>query len=154
MRILFHKDDPLATGVEQQLDTGHAGTGCHVACVDAVDIFALEHGILLSMDRLTGIKVCTTWRIPTGARMRMPTIEMVGRINMVAVRQTSRYAVVPGSQHMASSVQQHAANCSAAAGRSLGSQQGQLQGPLVAAGSHVTAPTNGRHHPAGCHGSS
>ena len=60
VRIFLHKDDPLAAGVEQQLDTGHARAGCHVARVDAVDVLALEHGVLLRVDRLTAIKVRAT----------------------------------------------------------------------------------------------
>lgn len=149
MRVLLHKDNSLTCGVEQQLDAGHARAGRHVRRVDGIDIPTLEHGVLLSVDRLTGIQALATWRV--GSTASVWKSNRVEWVMVVAVRKASRDAVVPSSQHVATSVQQHTTNLTAAARRPLGGQQGQLHGPLVAAGSHLNAPTSDAHRLDWCH---
>lgn len=60
MWIFLHKDNSLATGVEQQLCAGHARAGRDIGGVNLVDVSALEQGVLLSVDRLAPIEVRST----------------------------------------------------------------------------------------------
>lgn len=93
MWVLLHINDPLATRVQQQLAACHAWAGRHVGSVDGIHVTTLEQGILLSVDRLAAIEVRTAWGLGSRAGMRKP--DRVPRVMLIAVRKTSRNAVVP-----------------------------------------------------------